>query len=86
MNASGSVASATSTSPKLKAVERTSFRRITSRSWSDEDEENMSLDEFSDALKEALSDVSDRESLSQEEMEKKVSRHFSLDYVYQSTM
>lgn len=46
----------------------------------------MSLDEFSDALKEALSDVSDRESLSQEEMEKKVSRHFSLDYVYQSTM
>ena len=73
LNARDSIADMTATSPKLKSIEKMEFQRIVSRSWLDEGAEDaMALDEFSDALKEALSDVSDKESLSQEEMEKKV--------------
>ena len=74
MNVNDSIADMTAISPKLKSIEKMEFQGIVSRSWSVEgdDDDAMALDEFSEALKEALSDVSDKESLSQEEMEKKV--------------
>lgn len=63
----------TSRSPKL--LDRKAMQKINKRSWSDDEDEvsDSELESLKHTLGEALSDVSDRESLTSEELGKKVS-------------
>jgi hypothetical protein len=66
-----SISAITIESAKSKRLEASKFKKIVKRSWSDDEDDELDddLDDHRDQLQESLSEVSDRESLSQDEME-----------------
>lgn len=61
----------------MSRLEDSKYKKVTKRSWSDDEDDELDDDmhDLKSTLDEALSEVSDRESLSQDEMELKVLSH-----------